>query len=257
MNYNAIKVSPDSEDARVLIITMDRPPVNAMSLEMAREMLDFFRGLQSDKTVRAVVLTGAGDRAFSAGADVKEINERTVEISIERSVVFRSTFDAIRRCPVPTIAAVNGFAIGAGMVNASCCDIVLAAEGAKFALPEILVGVMGGARHTARFMPEKLMRFLAFTGEKIDASELCNLGEVREVLPRDRLMPRALELARTMATRSPSAMRLMKEAINLTEDMPVTEGYRVEQLFTGMASVMSDAKEASRAFLEKRQPNFD
>jgi enoyl-CoA hydratase len=252
MTFQTIELSHDTEHAGVRIITLNRPPVNAMTLVMARELGEVFRSFHEDSAVRAVILTGAGERVFCAGADVKEINERTTQMAIDRSVVFRATFDAIRQAPVPTIAAVNGKAVGAGLVVASCCDIVLAQEQAEFSLPEVLVGVMGGARHAARFMTDKLVRYLAFTGEWVGAQELKSLGHVREVLPLAQLMPRARELACRIAQHSPSAVRLMKEAINLTEDMPLNQGYRVEQLFTTLATSLPDAKDASKAFLQKR-----
>jgi enoyl-CoA hydratase len=256
LTYQHIKVDVDSIIEGLVTVTLDRPPVNALGLDASREVNTFFRGLHDDPSVRCVIFTGAGSRLFCAGADVKEISERTVEISIDRSVVFRATFDAIRQCPVPTIAALNGTAVGAGLVMASCCDIILAAEHVEVSLPEILVGVMGGARHTARVMPDKLMRYLAFTGERIPVQELKALGQVREVLPRDMLMERARQIANGIASRSPSAVRMMKEAINLTEDMPLNDGYRVEQLFTTLAASLPEAKEASIAFVEKRKPNF-
>jgi len=251
MSYEFLQVR-NAADAGVRVVTLNRPPVNALSLDMSREIERLFRSFHGDPDLRAVVLTGEGERLFCAGADVKEIRERTTQIAIDRSVVFRNTFDAIRQAPVPVIAAVNGKAVGAGLVIASCCDIVLAAEHAEFSLPEVLVGVMGGARHAARFMSDKLVRYLAFTGERVAAQELKALGHVREVLPAAQLMPRALQLAGKIATHSPSAVRLMKEAINLTEDMPLNEGYRVEQLFTTLSASLPDAREASQAFLEKR-----
>lgn len=256
MSYDFLQVDSDPREPGVVVVTMTRPPVNALSLAMSEELNRLFRGFHADRNVRCVILTGAGERLFCAGADVKEISERTTQVAIERSVVFRATFDAIRQCPVPTIAAVNGHAVGAGLVIASCCDIVLAEETVEFSLPEILVGVMGGGRHAARLMPDKLVRYLAFTGERIAARELKAIGEVREILPRHELMPRARAIASGIASRSASAVRLMKEAINLTEDMPLNDGYRVEQLFTTLAASLPDAREASLAFIEKRVPNF-
>lgn len=256
MKYETIEIDTDRMITGLITVTLNRPPVNALSLGMSRELNHFFRSLHDDPKVSCVILTGAGERLFCAGADVKEISKRTTQIALERSVVFRATFDAIRQCPVPVIAALNGTAVGAGLVLASCSDFVLAADHATVSLPEIVVGVMGGARHTARIMPDKLMRFLAFTGERISVQELKEYGHVREVLPLINLMPRVRDLADGIASRSPSAVRLMKEAINLTEDMPLNEGYRVEQLFTTLASELPDSKEASKAFLEKRKPSF-
>lgn len=257
MNYQYLKIRDEADVPGIRVVTLDRPPVNALALSMSQELELFFRGLHQDRELRAVVLTGAGDRIFCAGADVKEIGERTTQTAMDRSVVFRATFDAIRRAPVPIIAAVNGSAVGAGLVLASCCDIVLACDTAEFALPEVVVGVMGGARHAARFMTDKLVRYLAFTGERVSAQELKQLGHIREVLPLEELMPRALGIARRIAQHSPSAVRLMKEAINLTEDMPLNDGYRVEQLFTTLAAALPDSREAARAFVEKRAGRYD
>jgi len=235
-------------------VTINRAPVNALSLALTRKLRDFFLSVDERyPDARCIVLTGAG-KMFCAGADVKELSERTTGSMLARSAVTRATFDAIRRCPIPVIAAVNGPAIGAGVVVASCCDIILASETATFSLPEILVGVMGGTRHTARLVPEKVVRYLALTGRRVDAYYLQRFGGVHEVTAPDDLMPVALTLAGDMAKNSPSAVRLMKEAINLTEDMPLNEGYRVEQLFTTLASSMPDSKEAAVAFLEKRKP---
>lgn len=239
----------------VLLVTIDRPPVNALSLALFKGLRDLFQGVGAIEGVRCVVLTAAG-RMFSAGADVKELSERTTEGQLARSVISRGCFDAIRRCDVPVIAAVNGAALGAGLVVASSCDLLIASEDAVFSLPEINVGVMGGTRHTARLLPDKLVRYLALTGRKIDARTLQSYGGVNEVVTRENLMTAAFDIADEIARKSPAAIRLMKESINLTEDMPVTEGYRVEQLFTTLASSMEESKEASAAFLEKRDPRW-
>ena len=250
----ALRVETPAGQPHLLVVTMDRPPVNALSLDQSRRIRDLFRGLHDRRDIRCVILTGAGDRAFCGGADVREISERTTQIAMDRSVVFRETFDAIRRAPVPVIAAVQAHAPGAGLVIASCCDIVIAADRAQFALPEIVVGVMGGGRHALRVVPDKVVRYMALTGRRIDAAEMQRLGAVMQVVPAAQVMEAAMTMAEEIATRSPSAVRLMKEAINLTEDMPVTEGYRVEQVFTTLASALPDAKEASLAWLEKRKP---
>ena len=199
------------------------------------------------------MLTGEG-KLFSAGADVKELSERTTESQLARSVFSRGTFAAIRACPVPVVCALNGAAIGAGTVVAASCDIILASETATMALTEVMVGVLGGVRHTNRMLPEKIARYMALTGRKVDAATLYRHGAVQDIYPPDALLSEALDLAADIARHSPSTVRLMKEAINLTEDLPLTEGYRVEQLFTTLASSMPDSKEASSAFLEKRAP---
>jgi len=246
-----------ADNEGVLVVTIDRHPVNALSLAQFKRLRDFFNNVQeTHPTARCIVLTASG-KLFSAGADVKELSERTTAGQIARSVVSRGCFDAIRRCPIPVIAAVNGAAIGAGVVVSSCCDIILASEAATFSLPEILVGVMGGTRHMARLVPDKIVRYMALTGRKVDARYLERFGGIHEVTSPEALMPAALALAADIAKNSPSAVRLMKEAINLTEDMPLNEGYRVEQLFTTLASSMPDSKEAALAFLEKRKPVWE
>jgi len=254
-NQNALlRAQVHPEDPLVLVVTIDRPPVNALSLDLLRQLRDLFSGLpENHPASRCVVITGSG-KTFSAGADVKELSERSTETQMARSVISRGCFDAIRRCGVPVIAAVNGAAVGAGFVVASCCDIVIASESASFSLPEVLVGVMGGSRHLARLVPDKMVRYLALSGRRVSAQTLASFGAVQEITSPDGLMPAALALASDIAKNSPMAVALMKEAINLTEDMPLNEGYRVEQLFTTLASSMPDSKEAALAFLEKRKP---
>lgn len=239
----------------VLLLTIERAPVNAISLALFTELRDTFRTVAQDPKVRAIVLTARG-KLFSAGADVKELGERTTESQMARSVVSRACFDAIRSCPVPVIAAVNGAALGAGMVIASCCDMLVAADTASFALPEVNVGVMGGTRHAARVLPDKLVRYLALTGRKISAQALLAQGGANEVVPEGKLMAAAFDIADEIVRKSPAAVRLMKESINLTEDLPITEGYRIEQLFTTLASSLDESREASQAFLEKRDPSW-
>jgi enoyl-CoA hydratase len=254
MSEEMLIIEPVSDHPGVLMVTINRSPVNALSLELFRRLRDVFASVdQTHPDARAIVLTGAG-RMFSAGADVKELSERTTEGQIARSVVSRGAFDAIRRCPLPVIAAVNGPAIGAGVVVASCADIILASETATFSLPEVLVGVMGGTRHMARMVPDKMVRYLALTGRKVDARDLERFGGIHEITAPEALLPAAIDLAAAIAANSPTTVALMKEAINLTEDMPLNEGYRVEQLFTTLASSMPDSKEAASAFLEKRKP---
>lgn len=250
----AVHIEPAPGLPGVLIVTLDNPPVNAVSLAQFRKLRAFFTDVaETHPDTTCIILTARG-KVFCAGADVRELSVRTTESQMARSVVSRGTFDAIRRCPVPVIGAVGGAAIGAGAVIASCCDIIIASDRAKMSLPEIVVGVMGGGRHMARILPDKWVRYLAMTGRSIDAATLERLGAVQMVVPHDALLDETLSVAGEIARHSPTAARLMKEAINLTEDMPITEGYRVEQLFTTLASSLPDSKEAALAFLEKRKP---
>ncbi|MAT49997.1 MAG: enoyl-CoA hydratase [Porticoccaceae bacterium] len=241
----------------VMVVTLDRPPANPLNLAAFRELKTTFDGLHERKDIRAVVLTGAGDRVFCAGADVKEINQRTVESSFERSVTYRGCFDAIYRSPVPVIGAINGSALGAGMVLAACCDFVIAAENARFGVPEINVGTLGGTRHAASMVPERMMRYMALTGETLGADDLHRVGSILKILPGTEVLPEAMRIADGIARKAPTMMRMMREAITLSSEMPVYEGYRLEQLFTNIAVALPESKEASDAFLEKRDPKFD
>jgi len=246
-----------SENPHVLVVTINRPPANPLTLAMFSELTDIFNQIKSRPEVRAVVLTGSGDRVFCAGADVKEINKRTVETSFDRSIIYRGCFDAIYRSPVPVIGAINGSALGAGMVLAACCDFVIAAEGAKFGVPEINVGSMGGTRHAASMVPERMMRYMALTGNTLTAEDLHRVGSVLKVLPQSQVFDEAFSIADGIAKKAPKMMRMMREAITLSGEMPVYEGYRLEQLFTNVAVALPESREASAAFMEKRDPNFD
>jgi enoyl-CoA hydratase len=256
MTENLIRLdwAPDCEG--VLVVTIDNPPANAMKLAMFRALRDLFNNVREDHVAaRCVILTGEG-RIFCAGADTRELAARTTEMQIARSEVSRSCFDAIRRCSLPVIGAVNGAVVGAGVVLTACCDIVLASDNAHFSLTEVLIGALGGTRHTLRLVPNKLMRYMALTGQRVSAADFARFGGVLEVTEREALMPRAIEIASQIAALSPYGVQLMKESINLTEDLPVTEGYRIEQLYTTLASNLPDTLEATTAAREKRKAQW-
>lgn len=256
MENTLIKLEKPRDHPHVLLITIDRPPVNAMSLEAHRELLAALRSVEANDDIRCVVLTGAGDRAFVAGGDVSELGSMDAASALVRTRVIRQVFDAIRRNPVPVICAVNGHALGGGLVMMSQCDIVIAAETATFGLPEINVGVMGGTKHLARIVPEKVMRWMALTGSRVNAAYLEKLGVVQQVVPRDQVLQTAFATADAICAKSPASVRLMKEVINLTESMSVDDGYHVETYATAIIKNHPDSEEAARAFKEKRLPVF-
>jgi enoyl-CoA hydratase len=187
---------------------------------------------------------------------VKQLSVRTTASTLARGAHTRRCFEAIRQAAVPVIAAVNGPALGAGMMIASVCDLIVASERASFGLPEVNVGALGAARHVARILPEKVMRQMALTGVRFDAWALERLGAVNLVVPHAELLARAYEIADGIASKSPSLMRLRKEAMNLVEEMPLAAGYCVEQLYTTVAAEIPDAREAARSVVEKRRPNW-
>jgi enoyl-CoA hydratase len=227
-----------------------------MTVAAHRKLLDALRSVEHDPDIRCIVLTGAGERSFVAGGNVSELGAMDPATALDRTRVIRQVFDAIRRNPVPVIAAVNGYALGSGLVMVSQCDIVIAADTATFGLPEITVGVMGGTKHLARIVPEKVMRWMALTGNRVDAAYLERLGVIQKVVPREQVLVTALQVAADICSKSPTAVRLMKEVINLTESMDLDNGYHVETYATAIISAHPDSKEAAQAFKEKRPANY-
>src|SRR4051794_10220961 len=244
----------------IATVTLDRPPVNAVDTDTFREIRDAFHAFNDDRDIRVVVFTAAGTRAFMGGADLKTINKRPVsdlatEI-IDPPRMARDAMWAITDCAVPVIGAINGPALGAGLAFAACCDILFAADHATFGTTEINVGLLGASAHLMLLVGRLKAREMYFSGEKVPAAEMYRLGAVRAVVPSEELLDTAYEFARELAAKSPIAMRLAKEAMNRTEFLPLKEAYRTEQDYTARLLKFDDAKEANRAFLEKREPEW-
>ena len=247
-------------DEHIATVTLDRPPVNAVDTDTFHEIRDAFRSFDDDRDIRVAVFTAAGTRAFMGGADLKTINKRpestkATEI-IDPPGVARSAMWAITDCAVPVIGAINGHALGAGLAFAACCDVLFAAENATFGTTEINVGLLGASAHLMQLVGRHKAREMYFSGERVPAEELYRLGAVRAVVPSDDLMPTAYEFARQLAAKSPIAMRLAKDAMNRIEHLPFKEAYRTEQDYTARLLRFEDAKEANKAFLEKRDPEW-
>jgi enoyl-CoA hydratase len=246
----------ESGPTDIVIATLDRPPANAIDVSLYLEIADFFS--EPDKranNVRAIVLTGAG-KHFCAGNDLDEFASMTAANGTERMWRVREAFFAIQNCPVPVIGAVNGSALGTGLAIAASCDFALAATTARFGLPELSVGVMGGARHLARMAPQPLVRRMFLTGEHLAAMDFASLGGSVMVCDPGELMEEAMRHARRIASLSPTAVRLGKQVLNRIETMELKEGYEFEQGYTVKMSDHPDSKEALAAFREKRNPQF-
>ncbi len=241
----------------VAVVTMDNPPVNAQDRRFHEDMALAFDVLGDRDDVRAIVLTGAG-RCFSAGADIKARAGRTPapgdHWSHSRRV--RECFHAIVECRKPVVAAINGPALGAGLAVAASADILVAAEEARLGLPEIDVGLLGGGRHAMRLFGHSATRRMMLTGHRLTGAELYRLGVVEACVPRDALMEAAGAIAAEIASKSPLASRMAKEALNAIEFMTLRDGYRFEQDRTGELSKTADSREAMAAFAEKRAPVF-
>jgi enoyl-CoA hydratase len=244
----------------IATVTIDRPPVNAVDTPTMAEIAAAFTSFADNREVRAAIFTGAGARAFIGGADLRSIETDPSEWPpsrvVDRGVVARDAMWAIYDCAVPVIAAVNGPAIGAGLALAAVCDMIVATEGATFGTTEINVGLLGASAHLALLIGRHKAREMYLTGEMVSAEELAHLGAVRSVVPFDDLMPTALELATTLARKSPIAMRLAKQAMNRIEFLPLKDAYRIEQDYTGRMLTFEDSLEARNAYMEKRDPDW-
>jgi enoyl-CoA hydratase len=247
-------------DEHIAVVTIDRPPVNAVDRDAHVAIRGAFESLNDNRDVRVAIFTAVGDRAFMAGADLRTVNQRPTDLAptdvTDPARYARDAFWSITDCAVPVIGAINGPALGAGLAYAACCDILIASDNATFGTTEINVGLLGASSHLSTLVGRHKARELFFTGETISAAELYRLGALRAVVARDQLMEAAMTLARTLAAKSPIALRLAKESMNRVEDLPLKEAYRTEQDYTARLLRFEDAKEANAAFLEKRPPEW-
>ena len=240
----------------VALVTLDRPPVNALSREMRRRIVATFDEISARDDIRCAVLTGAG-KVFCAGADLKDRPDPEIAGDfLEHNRITRETGNSIRECAKPVIAAVNGAALGAGLGLMAACDVLYAAEEATFGMPEINVGLAGGASMLRTLFGRSTARRMFFTGQRLTARELLARNVLEDVLPAGELLPMAMALAREIAGKAPLAIVYAKRAANMVDVMPQRDAYRFEQEFTMALAKTEDAKEAREAFLEKREPVF-
>lgn len=244
-------------DQRIATVTLNRPPVNAQNAELRAEITAVFDMLSDRDDVSVVVLTGSG-KVFSAGADIRERPNlgATPGAYGRHNRLVRESYYAVVECSKPVIAAINGPAMGAGFGLVMAADIWVASEEAFVSMPEINVGLAGGVTFLQKVFGRSRARRMFYTGMKVSAQELYRLGLVEACLPADQLMPFTMEIARDMASKSPIALRLAKEAARMTEVMPTRDAYRYEQGNTVALSKTEDALEAQMAFLEKRAPVY-
>jgi enoyl-CoA hydratase len=238
----------------VATVVMDRPPVNAQHTPFRAEIIAAFDSFTDRDDVRVAILTGTG-RIFSAGADMKarpHTGEPGEYWAFNRAV--REMFNAIQECAKPVIAAVNGPALGAGFALAAACDIIMASDNAVFGMPEIDIGLMGGAAMLQQLFGRSRARRMFYTGWRAPADELYRIGVIECAVPLERLLPEAMKLATEIASKSPLAMRYAKQSMNTVMHMPARDGYRFEQGMTVALSQSEDAREAREAFFEKRPP---
>src|SRR5438270_4119893 len=244
----------------VLYVTIDRPKVlNALNGQTVEEIYRVFAEGRDDANVKAVIVTGGGEKAFVAGADINELAQKTPITGKETSERGQAVLSFIERFPKPVIAAINGFALGGGCELALACHIRIATEKAQIGLPEVTLGIIpgyGGTQRMARLLGKGKALELICTGERISAVEAERIGLVNRVVPPDQLMSTAEELAKKIISRGPLAIRAAIEAVMNGSEMPFQEGQFLEATLFGLLCASEDTKEGMNAFLEKRQANF-
>jgi enoyl-CoA hydratase len=256
-DYQAIAYSVTEH---VATVTLNRPDVhNAMNEAMRRDLTRCFESVATNDEVKVVVVTGAGERAFSAGADIREFVEPLVAVRFReqrRRLDFRQAMD---RCSQPIIAAVNGFALGGGLELALACDIRIAALGATLGLTEINLAIIpggGGTQRLPRLVGRGKALELILTGARIPADEALRIGLVERVVPTGEALKAAIELARAIAAKAPVALRYAKEAVVKGLELPLADGLRLEGDLSTLLRTTEDRVEGAKAFLEKRAPRW-
>ena len=236
-------------------LVLCKPPVNAFNSEEWADLAAEIRSLGERSSVRVIVVSGEG-KGFCAGVDIKELGAEPAKIVSVNKGNF-DTFEAIHRNPKPVVLAIHGFVLGGGIGMAGAADILVASECATFGVPEVDRGAMGGGAHLQRLFLVQKVRHMYFTGELIDAAEAFRLGAIEKVVPRAELVSTALEIAKSIAAKSPRMISLAKEALNAIEDGNLEEKYRREQGLTLEAYMHADSQEARDAFNEKRDADFN
>ena len=245
---------------RVAVVTLDRPPVNALSSGFYQEISTALERVGTDQGVSVMVLMSASRRVFCAGADVAELGALSCADAAQgdarRQELARRVFDQLLDLPQPSIAVVDGPAIGAGAVIASCADMRMGSPRASFALPELTVGRCGGGRHLMRHLPQGIVRQMFFTARPLPSEAALRFGFLDSVYDSGELAAAAIARARDIAANSPLALRLGKAALNESESLPVKEGYAVEQQYTLRLARSADSREALAARREKRSARY-
>ena len=260
MDYDYRNLRVDRGDGGIFTVRVDRPEVlNALDDATFGELDHCAGQLVEDADCRAVIITGSGEKAFVAGADIGELVDQDPLEAQRRSRTGQRIFSRLERLGKPVVAAVNGFALGGGCELALACHLRYAAEGARFGLPEVSLGIIpgyGGTQRLGRLVGMGRAFEWVLTGDMIDAAEAYRIGLVNGVFPAGELIPKVEELVARILSRGPLAVRFAMEAVLRGADATLAEGLSIESDLFGVISASRDMKEGMRAFLDKRQPDF-
>jgi enoyl-CoA hydratase len=244
-------------DERVGIVTLNRPEqLNALNFQLVHELGDALQEFDRDETIGCIIITGSGEKAFAAGADIKEMADKSL---VEMMIGGFEAWEGIRHIRTPLIAAINGYALGGGCELALHCDMIVASENARFGQPEISIGIIpgaGGTQRLARTLGKYRTMEMVLTGAQVTAQELANHGVVNRVVPKGEHLTEAIKLAKTVASQAPIAVRLAKEAVQAAFETSLEEGLDIERKNFFLLFSTEDMREGMRAFIEKRKPQF-
>ncbi len=242
------------------VLTVNRPEkLNALSNELIGELEQFLDEVENDEKLRVLVITGAGEKAFVAGADIQELVDRDALIGRRVSRTRQESFSRIENLSIPVIAAVNGYALGGGLELALACNIRICSDRAQFGAPEVKLGIIpgdGGTQRLPRLVGLGRAMEMILTGDFIDAQEAYRIGLANRVVPHDELMEKTMDLAQKIAKRPPLAVRYAKEAVNRSQEGDTVSGYALESYLHALTCTTEDKKEGVQAFLEKRKGAF-
>jgi enoyl-CoA hydratase len=248
------------KDEQIALVTLNRPDkLNALNYETLSELKSIFHSLKEDSNIKAIIITGSGEKAFVAGADIAELNKLNILSAAEFAEFGQSVFNLIERMDKPVIAAVNGFALGGGCELALSCHFRFASENARFGQPEVNLGIIpgyGGTQRFTRLIGSGLAMEYILTGDMINAQEALRIGLVNRVFPQQELVEKAKETARKISSKAMTAVKFAVKAVKSVEELSLQEGLKYEASLFALCCGTEDFKEGTTAFLEKRTPKF-
>lgn len=256
MNYEFLNCEIEN---KVAVVTINRPPVNPLNTQIFKELSSIFDELDLDDEVNVIVITGSGEKAFVAGADITEMAGLDLAGVMKMNKVSRAVFTKIENASKPVIAAINGLALGGGLELALACDLRISSEKAKFAFPEVGLGIIpggGGTQRLQKIIGQGIAKELLYFGDMFDASRALDLHIVNAVVPAEKVVSTAKEWAERLAQKPAVAVQMLKLAVNTGSNVDIESGLIIETTCFGNAFSSEDRKEGLQAFIQKRKPVF-